>query len=154
MMNLRVTALLFALCAGGPAAACEKPADAAGVENEVIALINAERVRQGLDKVRRSAVLEKAADRQACDLATHGRLSHTGSDGSSMRDRVKGAGYPMRFANENIGMGFRSPQSAVAWWMNSPGHRANLLEPRVRDIGVSVTTSGKVFWVTVMGESR
>lgn len=154
MRHVLLAAALVAVAVSMPAQACEKPAAAQKVEAELIQLINAERARHGLAKVRRSAPLERAADRQACDLAAHRRMSHVGSDGSTMKQRVKGAGYRMRFANENIGYGFRSPAAAVAWWMNSPGHRANILEPRVREIGVSLTQSNTLYWATVMGESH
>lgn len=154
MRPATLTAVLVAITLAAPAVACDKPASARQAEAEVISLINSERARHGLGKVRRSEPLEHAAARQACDLAARKKLSHVGTDGSTVKQRVKGAGYAMRFANENIGYGFRSPASAVAWWMNSPGHRKNILEPRVREIGVSLTQSNTLYWATVMGESR
>jgi len=65
-------------------------------------------------------------------------LSHTGSDGSNLATRVLRAGYRHWIAiGENVAMGYRSPLEVVQGWMESPGHRENLLSSRFREIGVA-----------------
>ena len=100
--------------------------------------------------------LAAAAQAHAGDMAARNYFSHTGRSGSTGWQRVKAAGYsPSRIA-ENIAGGQPSPEAVVAGWMRSRGHRANILDCRLREIGVGVAEGGRygVYWVQVFGARR
>ncbi len=100
-------------------------------------LINEERQSQGLTPYNSQSQLQAAARSHGTDMACNGFFSHTGSDGSSVRDRVSAQGYAWSWVGENIfAGGSASPQSAFNWWMNSAPHRANLLHTNYTDIGI------------------
>lgn len=73
-------------------------------------------------------------------MACNDFVSHTGSDGSSVRDRVAAQGYSWSWIGENIyatgNTSSSAPQQVFDWWMNSAPHRANLLSPNYVDIGI------------------
>jgi uncharacterized protein YkwD len=86
-------------------------------------------------------------------------FSHTGWDGSTMVGRVQATGYAdWSFLAENLAAGYRTPEQAVAAWMNSAGHRANILSTRTREIGVgqgfSASSTYKIYWVADLGAQR
>jgi uncharacterized protein YkwD len=88
-------------------------------------------------------------------MARNDFFSHTGSDGSSPGQRISRAGYRWWTYGENIAAGYPSPEHVVDAWMNSAGHRANILNPDFRDIGVGYiykpdTTYGH-YWTQDMG---
>jgi uncharacterized protein YkwD len=80
-------------------------------------------------------------------------MSHTGSDGSSPFDRMKRYGYNYRWAGENVAAGQSSPQDAMRSWMNSSGHRKNILNGKFRDIGVGYARGGRYghYWTQTFG---
>ncbi|MBM3122520.1 MAG: CAP domain-containing protein, partial [Chloroflexi bacterium] len=80
--------------------------------------------------------LQAAARVHATDMACNHFTSHTGSDGSSVRDRVERQGYSWSWIGENFFVGGGSAQTAFNWWMNSTPHRANLLSPNYTQFGV------------------
>jgi uncharacterized protein YkwD len=106
------------------------------VEGQVIALINAERVAQGLAAYSVDSRLRAAARVHATDMACNHFTSHTGSDGSSVRDRVERQGYSWSWIGENYYVGGSGAQTAFDWWMNSTAHRNNLLSPNYTQFGV------------------
>ena len=118
------------------AALCPQP-----VELEAIDLINQQRLSAGLAPLEAEMRLIEAAVLHSEDMALHNFFDHTGSDGSSPWDRFTRAGYPMTAGAENIAAGYGTPAAVVAGWMNSSGHRANILNGSVRHIGV-----GHVFY--------
>ena len=91
-------------------------------------------------------------------MARHNLLEHRGRDGSSAADRVTRAGYDWRSVGENIAAGQPSPQEVVAGWLRSPGHCANLMEPRFTDMGVAYAVDQKseagIYWAQVFGRAR
>lgn len=111
-----------------------------GFENQVLALINAVRVQNGLRQLIQQNQLTQAALGHSIDMACNNFTSHTGSNGSSFKDRIAAQGYEFSYASENIyfgaGAGYGDPQTAVEWWMNSTVHRANILNPDVTQIGI------------------
>ena len=122
---------------------------------KVIAGTNALRAAQGLPALRRSALLDAAAQAQACDNAARNALTHRGSDGSNVFTRVRGAGYPAARATENAGQGFTGgPEQMLAFWNASPGHRANLLDPAVTEIGFGLAQGAKPAWILVAARPR
>ncbi len=98
-------------------------------------LLNQERVAQGLLAVRQHPVLADVAAGHARDMARGNFMSHTGSDGSSLVDRLRRAGFCYRAANENVAMGYPDPAQAMAGWFASPGHRRNALSSDVTHFG-------------------
>ncbi len=103
----------------------------------VIELTNQERARAGLPPLISDASLNAAALGHSRDMADHNFFDHTGSDGSSACGRMAAAGYsPIWTCGENIAAGYTTPEQVVAAWMNSPGHRANILNPSYHHIGV------------------
>lgn len=110
--------------------------DGADFEQQVIDLTNAERQKAGCPALANNSKLGAAALGHSTDMATKGYFSHTGANGSSMRDRVEAQGYSWRSLAENIAAGYRTAQAVVTGWMNSSGHRANILNCDLTEIGV------------------
>lgn len=98
--------------------------------------------------------LGDAAASHARDMARKRFFEHRGSNGSQPKDRVLRAGYQPRLSGENIAYGPVSAEEVVAGWLASPGHCANIMEPRFRDIGVGLATGrkrGQIYWVQTFG---
>ncbi len=121
----------------------------------VIELINNERARAGLALLNTDARLMQAARAHSQDMADRGFFNHIGSNGSNPGQRMTAAGYSWRTYAENIAAGYPAPEDVVRGWMNSPGHRANILSNDVRDIGVGfVNVSGTewtYYWTAKFG---
>ncbi len=131
--------------------ACSHADDRPGVASEgelakaAVCLINRHRARRGLRKLRLNGRLSAAARRHTVDMVKRNYFGHTSRSGSDVVDRLTRTGY-MRGARawtvgENLawGSGGRStPREIVAAWMKSPGHRANILRHRFREIGIGV----------------
>lgn len=119
-----------------------------------IRLTNQARADYNLDPLTGNPLLQQAAINHIKDMVTTGRyLGHTGSNGSTARDRIDGVGYAWREFAENAAAGQYSPAEVVGGWMNSPGHRANILNPRLREIGIgfSLDTNGDTYWIQKFG---
>lgn len=140
------------------AAPCLQPADAQTAAQQVVDGINAERKAHGLKALTPNSKLTSAALAQACDNAARRSISHVSSDGSELQHRLRKAGYRFRMASENTGRGFGVAPRAVAFWMNSPPHRQNILSQKTQEIGVGVTLSAapdsKYHWIVVFGTPR
>jgi uncharacterized protein YkwD len=98
--------------------------------------------------------LNDAAANHARDMARRKYFEHRGRDGSQPKDRVLRAGYKSRLTGENIALGPESAEEVVAGWLDSPGHCANIMDTRFRDIGVGVATGrgrGQIYWVQNFG---
>jgi uncharacterized protein YkwD len=111
----------------------------ASYESTLISLINQERTRLGIAPMTTSSQLTAAARQHSRDMACNDFFSHTGSDGSSPFDRIASSGFSFTAAAENIYAGsgsYNSPQQAFNGWMNSSGHRTNMLNPTYTHIGV------------------
>ncbi|RLN86218.1 hypothetical protein BBJ28_00010848 [Nothophytophthora sp. Chile5] len=89
--------------------------------------VNKERVALGLPKLCHNSKLQAAAQRQSNDMAAKNFMSHTGSDSSTMSSRITSAGYRWTALGENVAAGQVNVNSVMTAWMNSPGHRANIL---------------------------
>jgi len=96
--------------------------------------------------VRWNATLERAAKIHAEDMSRHDFLSHRGSDGSDVGDRLDRLGYNWKICGENVAKGYSTEEEVVEGWLKSPGHCANVMDPRFKEMGVA--TSGK-YWVQV-----
>lgn len=121
-------------------------------EEAVVEAANAERKQAGLGPLKPSQPLFKAARDHAANMAQQDRLAHD-LDGKSAADRVTAAGYKFARTGENIGWKYRTPKEAVAGWMGSDGHRANILSTGFTDVGVAVAknANGESYWVMVFG---
>ncbi|MFD0431047.1 CAP domain-containing protein [Streptomyces zhihengii] len=104
----------------------------------MLALVNKERAAAGCGPVTANAKLTKAADDYSDVMAASGVMSHTGPDGSTMTSRVEAAGYAWSTLGENIARGQADAEAVMDAWMNSPGHRANILNCSFDELGVGV----------------
>lgn len=87
------------------------------------------------------SMLKKAANGHSHDMEKNNFFSHTGSDGSSMADRISDAGYHWGWAGENIAAGYDTVASVMDGWIKSPGHCANIMSSHYKDIGVACVPS-------------
>jgi uncharacterized protein YkwD len=130
-------------CAHAQAAAGSLGAGAAA--ETLRCLINAERARRGLRPVRGDTRLRRAAGRHARDMATHGYFAHVARDGSSPAARVRRTGYLRGARSWSVGEALAwgrdagaAPRRLVARLLRSPSHRAIILNPAFREVGVGV----------------
>ncbi|MFH8453722.1 sigma-70 family RNA polymerase sigma factor [Streptomyces fungicidicus] len=122
---------------------------AEGPAAEVLSLTNTERAKAGCGPVKSDDRLARAAQLHSEDMSANDYFSHTGQNGSSFVDRAKAQGHPSPGA-ENIARGQSSAASVMDAWMNSPGHRANILNCSLTSLGVGVT-EGDWTWTQVFG---
>lgn len=100
-----------------------------------------------------SQLLDEAALRHARDMARNGYFDHAGRDGSQPKQRVARLGYRSRLTGENIAFGPESAEEVVAGWLASPGHCANIMEPRIQEMGIGFavgTSRGAIYWVQTL----
>jgi len=116
------------------------------VAAQVIQLVNQERKNNGLPALQSDNSLNKMANMKAQDMLSKNYFSHTSPTYGSPFDMMKQLGITYTSAGENIAEGQTSAQQVMTDWMNSPGHRANILNKSYTSIGVGHTTS-KNYWV-------
>ncbi|MGB5713959.1 MAG: CAP domain-containing protein, partial [Waterburya sp.] len=104
--------------------------------NQVVELTNVERTNAGLQPLKLDSQLVDAAQDHSNDMAQDDFFSHTGVDGSTPASRVTANGYEYSTTGENIAAGQTTAAGVVESWMNSPGHRANILNPDFTEIGI------------------
>ena len=99
-----------------------------------------------------NALLEQAALKHATDMAARRTMSHTGGDGSNMSERVAREAYAWGALGENVSAGYSSVPDALAGWMRSPGHCANMMSTSFREVGVGAANApGDTFgWYRAM----
>ena len=93
--------------------------------------------------------LANAAKVHSTDMSANNFLNHTGSDGSSMGDRIKRLGYNMKTCGENIAKGYKNDKQVIQEWMKSPGHCRNIMIPYFKEIGFARVGD---CWTLVLGE--
>ncbi len=127
------------------------------VEAEVLRLLNVERQNAGLAPLTNSRKLNSASYYHSLDMATNSFFSHTGSDGSSPVTRIREEGYTGWTAvAENIAAGYPSAAAVVDGWMSSSGHRANILNGTLTQVGVGLVETGSgygLYWTTDFGNA-
>ncbi len=156
---LFLTAVLFSSCGGsstGDHAISLGGLTVNGVPyktqvEQVLVLVNQARADNGLSPLSWNQKLSSAAQSYAQVLSDWGTLSHTGPDGSSPGDRITAAGYSPRTWGENIAYGYATPDAVVTGWMNSSGHRANILGSAYKEIGIGVAGTSTRYWVQDFG---
>ncbi|MEZ5499126.1 MAG: CAP domain-containing protein [Steroidobacteraceae bacterium] len=160
--------LSFALIAAQPTLAdvFAGEASSARMHHQILQLVNEARSRSrrcghslypAAAPLGASRMLDEAAARHAHDLADHRHFDHTGTDGSEPRDRVRASGYGSRLTGENIAFGPESAEEVVRGWLASPGHCANIMDARFRDMGFAVVRGyrrGHWYWVQVFAAPR
>jgi uncharacterized protein YkwD len=129
------------------------PAGLAQTAAEVVALTNAERASAGLPPLAGDHLLAAAAQAHSADMVARAFYSHTSPDGSEPWHRAAAAGSTRRTIGENIACGQRSAAEVVRGWMDSPGHRANILKPAFTHIGVGFAGGGAAgtYWTQLFG---
>ena len=116
-----------------------------GYEAKVVRLVNIEREKYGLSPLTENWELSRVARYKSQDMADRHYFSHTSPTYGSPFDMMKAFGITYRFAGENIAYGQRTPEEVVNAWMNSSGHRANILNSSFRQIGVGYVADGR-YW--------
>lgn len=134
-------------------------------DGQILKLVNQERAEVGADPLQINEQLDRAANLHSQDQAGMDRMTHTGSNGSSIGDRVKKSGYTYSYTAENVapvaldsetvmhgGEGFNGI-TLNPGWMGSENHRNNILNPDFEDIGVGYAESadGSPYWTLSFG---
>lgn len=112
--------------------------------SEVVHLVNIERAKEGLNELESDSSVQAAAQVRAEE--TEISFSHTRPDGRSCYTALDEAGVQYSGAGENIAYGQKTPAEVVETWMNSPGHRANILNANYTNIGVGCYNSGNTYY--------
>lgn len=146
--------LMASIALGAPVGAAEK---------EVLDLINQQRATAGCGPLAMQVQLTAAARGHSDAMAVQNFFSHNGKRGSTMPRRVKAQGYAGRFLAENIAAGQSSAGNVVTTWMQSAGHRRNILNCRYTETGIALTYQANdapikgsryglhYYWVQVFG---
>ena len=111
-------------------------------ETEVIRLVNDIRVQYGLKALTENWELSRVARYNSQDMRDRGYFSHTSPTYGSPFDMMRAFGLSYRSAGENIAYGYRTPAAVVTAWMNSSGHRENILSAKYTQIGVGYVQNG------------
>lgn len=140
-----------------PSSGCGAELNAA-FEDQVMTLVNAERAKEGIAPMRQHDKLDSAAQRHSNDMACNNFMSHIGSDGSNSWDRISQAGYSYWMMAENIAAWFPSAESVVEGWMCSEGHKTNILNPDLEEIGIAYAFKSSAryghYWTTDFGTRK
>jgi len=128
-----------------PATPAAEADSVSAFETQVVELTNAERAKNGLAPLEIYNPLMKVAHAKSQDMASNNYFSHTSPTYGSPFDQIKAAGITYSAAGENIAQGQRTPEEVVQAWMNSEGHRANILNANFTHIGVGYVENGN-YW--------
>jgi uncharacterized protein YkwD len=124
-------------------------------EKGVLDRTNAERKAAGLSEFVANEKLFQAARGHSMNMARKGQLNHT-LDGKGMTERIRDAGYAFREAGENVAWNQRDAPNVVCTWMNSAGHRSNILNGNYTEIGIGVAINdrGERYWTQVFARPQ
>lgn len=114
-------------------------------EREVVRLVNEQRANHGLKPLTENWELSRVARYKSQDMVDNRYFSHTSPTYGSPFQMIRAFGLSFRTAGENIAYGQRTPQAVVTAWMNSSGHRANILNASYTQIGVGYVAQGN-YW--------
>lgn len=120
------------------------------MEDEVVHLVNVQRVKAGCDPLTVDDRLAKAAEEHSTDMAERNYFDHTTPEGLTFRDRILHAGYANPQTAENLARGQRDAEQVMDSWMDSPGHRANILNCDLTRVGVGLDENG-MYWTQDFG---
>ncbi|KQL49890.1 hypothetical protein AN963_09425 [Brevibacillus choshinensis] len=127
-----------------PAKQADQQVEASAVVKQVADLVNQERAKAGLKPVTLDASLNKVAQAKAADMSNNNYFDHTSPTYGSPFDMMKQFGVSFMTAGENIAMGQRTADEVMNQWMNSEGHRENIMNPSFTKIGVGYVNG---YWV-------
>lgn len=115
---------------------------------QVIAIVNQERVKAGLAPLTYDEQISYAATQRSYEMAQNSYFEHARPDGRICFTVMKEYGIPYWNAGENIAWGQKTPEYVMYRWMNSPGHRANILRAEYTKIGVGIArdAKGRLYW--------
>lgn len=124
------------------------PSTLSAIEDEVIRLVNIERAKAGVPTLTKNWQVARVARYKSTDMATKGYFSHTSPTYGSPFVMMENFGIKFSAAGENIAYGQRTPAEVMNGWMNSPGHRNNILSRSFTQIGVGAAknSSGVLYW--------
>lgn len=131
----------------------DPPLKLSAEEQDLVNLTNAARKKEGLQELQPHPQLFQSARLHAANMARQDKLEHE-LDGKTMVDRLQAVEYGMKSAAENIAHKQTTPRKVMVSWMESEGHKANILTPDYIHIGVAVAknSKGERYWVQVFGE--
>lgn len=132
------------------------PATPTSWTSSMLASVNAERARVGAAPLSLCNALSRAAQAHSADQAATSNMTHTGSDGSTLGTRADRAGYRnWTTLGENVAYGYSNPTAVMTGWMNSPGHKANILNTSYTHVGFGRADSGSgvPYWTQDFGRS-
>ena len=144
-----------------PAAPVEKPSTTQNnttvsssnltYEQKVVELVNIERQKAGLQTLKMDSAISNVARTKSKDMAVNNYFAHQSPTYGSAGDMLKQFGISWYAWGENIASGQKTPEIVVNAWMNSPGHRANILSSNFNKIGVGYVTnsSGRPYWTQI-----
>lgn len=144
VLGLFGTSALMPRCAPPPPA----PAPAAVPSDQCVTLVNKERAARGIAPVTVDGRLATAAQNHSNYQASTLKMSHTGSGGTNAGQRLSNAGYAWRTWAENVAAGQADCTQVMSAWMNSSGHRANILNVNMVHIGMGAArgSNGVIYW--------
>ncbi len=127
--------------------------DDGAIQQQVLDATNAERAANGCGPLRLDPLLNRAADGHSEDMAARDYFDHADPEGRGPGVRIDAVGYPHRGWGENIAAGYGSAEAVVTGWMNSPGHRANILNCAFDEIGIGYAEPGR-YWTQLFATRR
>jgi uncharacterized protein YkwD len=136
-----LSVILLLLVLGAAGFAQDGVSESAAAEQELFRMLNRDRAQDGVPELAWNEWLAQAARKHAAEMARRGQLSHQFPGEPALRDRLAATSLRFNASAENVAVG---PTTAELHdgWMNSPGHRANILDSRYNAIGVAVVRSG------------
>lgn len=139
-----------------PTKGTERPSAYGATEARIFDLINAERQHQGLPLLSYSSRLDRMAKIQATNMARLHKMAHTLPESSTptLGSRAQFVGYPFGRLTENVALGYPNAATVVQGWMNSSGHRHNILDSAVVETGIGIArgTDGGLYYCQVFGK--
>jgi uncharacterized protein YkwD len=145
----------FLYIVGGGIAALALPigaAEATSLQSAAAQYINAYRARSGLAPLSSNRTLASVADLQCRLMIANGRIGHQFGPGTRLTERLAHAGGEPRLIAENVARGQAGIPEVMAAWMRSPGHRRNMLHPRMTEFGLAQKSAdGEPYWALVLG---
>lgn len=159
-LQVRPVLVALALAVAAPAPALADPAQS------VLASVNALRAKAGCGPLKLNKALMAAAQTHATNMAEQDFFGHTGKDGRGFASRIRKQGYTYGLAAENIAAGQPTVERAIKAWLESPGHRRNILNCKFRDTGIAMVYQPddrplrgqsrglRYYWVQLFGTPR
>ncbi len=133
---------------------CSDPATAQQLVGELLEALNSERAKHDLRPLKPDPTLTRVAEFYACRMIEGSFFGHQDPfDGSTVDARAANFGYAYYKVGENLAAGHNTVAEVMAHWLRSPGHRANILDPAFKDIGIAVKQGGQfgIYWVQEFG---